>query len=420
MPEAALEAHWLKRYHQLEILDSILSTVNRVQDLDKVLNFAMDNIMAVVNGTCGAILIADKEPGAIYHRVYRGISAKNINEIRIPLGEGLTGMVAKTGEPILIEDVSQDSRALPLELGGIEKLRGFVCAPIKRLDDIMGAIVVASDEAGVFDADDLSIIRSIGDCLATAVIKTVVERKIAKGMGRYQALLRYALGAQEDERKRVARELHDETSQALTSLTFRLQAAIQMTETKGFGDARLKDSLRKAHSSAVQAGNEIVKLMMDLRPTLLDDLGMPAAIQRYAKDTLEAKGINVAMESIGGEYRLPDEIEVALFRVAQGLISNILRHSAAKNVIIRVKCDINKVVLFIEDDGIGFHVDKITEIEPSGRGAGLFTMRERLRLIGGDGNIESEPGKGTRIKVTVPIIRDLEDLANEQNNNNDS
>ena len=218
----------LKRYNQLEALDTIMNIINAVPDLDTVLNSTIENIMTAVDCSCGAILLGDKEPGVIYHRVYRGISTETIDEIRIPLGEGLTGRVSKTGESMLIEDVSKDSRALPLELGKIESFRGFVCVPIRRLDEIMGAIVVASDQASAFDTDDLTIVESIGKCLATAIIKTVVEKKIAKGMARYQALLRYALGAQEDERKRVSRELHDETSQALASLTFRLQAAIQM------------------------------------------------------------------------------------------------------------------------------------------------------------------------------------------------
>lgn len=402
----------LKRYRQLEALDRVLRSVSKVQDLDVILNTALDNIMEVIDGAYGTILLGDKEPGVLYHRVYRGLPPEGLEEIRIPIGKGLAGMVASTGEPVSIEDVSRDRRALPQELFGVKRVGALICAPIKRWDDVMGAIVVASDKAGRFDAQDVAILNSIGDCLATAIIKTVVERKISKGMARYQALLRHALSAQEDERKRVARELHDETSQALASLTFRLQAAIQMAETQGFGDGRFKDSLRKAHSHAVQAGNEIVKLMMDLRPTLLDDLGMPAAIQRYAKDNLEARGINVAMEFNGGEHRLPGEVEVACFRVAQGLISNIVRHSEAKNVRIKIEYDSSKAALCIEDDGIGFNVDKITEIEPNGRGAGLFTMRERLRLIGGTGKIESGPGKGTRITVSVPIIRDLQDLAN--------
>ena len=412
--QIGLDAPTLRRYHQLEILDRIASITNGLQDLDAILNIALDNALEVVNATIGGILLIEKDSGTLYYRTYRGLSATNIDEVRIPLGGGISGKVAQTGVPIVTEDVSSDFRTLQMELGGIENLRAFVLVPLKRRDEIVGAMVVASQEAGKFGSDDYSVLSSISDYITSAVIRSIVNTKIAKGMARYQALLRYALGVQEDERKRVARELHDETSQALASLTFRLQAAIQMAESKGFGDAKFKESLRKAHANAVQAGNEIVKLMMDLRPTLLDDLGMPAAIYRYAKDTLEAKGINVAMEYIGGDYRLPAEVEVACFRVAQGLISNIMRHSEAKNVSITVEYHANKAVLCVEDDGIGFDVNKITEIEPNGRGAGLFTMRERLRLVGGIGVIESKPGQGTKIIVTVPIILDLKDLADGQ------
>lgn len=407
-----LDATIIERHRRLELLERIASTSNGFQDLDGILRDVLDDVLELTGGSVGGILLMDKEPGVLYYRVQRGLSEKDVDEIRIPAGVGKIGSVIKTGEPVLIRDIVKDG-ALKLELGGAEHIRTVMAVPLKRRDDLAGVMVVASEAAGKFGDEELALLVSAGDYLATTVIRfIIVDRKISKGMARYQALLQYALGAQEDERKRIARELHDETSQTLTSLTFRLQAAIQAAETKGYGDARFKETLRKAQDCALQAGNEIVKLMMDLRPTLLDDLGMPAAIQRYAKDTLEARGISVTMESIGGEHRLPAEVEVALFRVAQGLISNILRHAEAKNVLIKIECDPGKAVLYIEDDGIGFDINKITDIEPNGRGAGLFTMRERLRLVGGVGDIESGPGEGTRITVTVPVIRDLEDLQN--------
>ncbi|GAI32149.1 unnamed protein product, partial [marine sediment metagenome] len=108
---------------------------------------------------------------------------------------------------------------------------------------------------------------------------------------------------------------------------------------KGFGDAEFMEKLKTTHSYAVYAGNEIVKLMKELRPTLLDELGMPAAIHRYAKDTLQAQGINVSAEFIGTDQRLPLEVEVTLFRVAQGVMGNILEHSGAKNVSIKLECN---------------------------------------------------------------------------------
>jgi len=226
---------------------------------------------------------------------------------------------------------------------------------------------------------------------------------LTRASDRYQTLLRHALTAQEQERKRIARELHDETSQAITSLTLSLQAIMGMAEMKGIRDKEFLETLKTTHSYAVHAGNEIVKLMKELRPTLLDELGMPAAIHRYAKDTLQAKGVNVTAEFTGADRRFPPEVEVTLFRVAQGAIGNILEHSEAKNASIKLECNTNECVLRIEDDGMGFDVSKLTRVDPSGRGAGVFTMKERVSLVGGKCHIESRPDRGTRVVVKVPV-----------------
>ncbi len=161
------------------------------------------------------------------------------------------------------------------------------------------------------------------------------------------------------------------------------------------------------HSYAVHAGTEIVKIMKELRPTLLDELGLLAAIHRYAKDNLQARGINVSAEFIGTDRRFPPEVEVTLFRVAQGLIGNILEHSQAKNASIKLECDATKCVLQVKDDGKGFDVSKITQVEPGGRGAGLFTMKERISLLGGNCHIESKPGQGSHIRAEVPLVEEV-------------
>ncbi|MBA7617484.1 hypothetical protein ES703_24799 [subsurface metagenome] len=186
-------------------------------------------------------------------------------------------------------------------------------------------------------------------------------------------------------------------------------AIIGMAEMKGIGDAEFIEKLKTTHSYTVYAGNEIVKLMKELRPTLLDELGMSAAIHRYAKDNLEAQGINVSTEFVNTDDRFPPEVEVTLFRIAQGAIGNILEHSEAKNANIKLECSDTECVLNIQDDGQGFDVSKLTRVEPGGRGAGLFTMRERAHLVGGMGYVESQPGEGTKITVQVPRTREGED-----------
>ncbi len=409
--ERELETQILRRHHQLLALSHISGAVSGLWDLDAILRIALDNVLEIINGDIGGILLLDEETETLRYRMQRGLSAKYADEIRMRMGEGIGGRVAQTGEPMLLEDISQDPRAIYPDLISAEGLKGFISIPLKAKDKVVGVMNLASHVAGRFGTDDISLLSSISDYLGTAIEQARLYARLASAGERYQTLLQHALSTQEEERKRIARELHDETSQALTSLTLNLQAIIQMAEMKGVRDTELMEKLKATHSYAIHAGHEVVKLMKELRPTLLDELGLPAAIHRYAKDTLKAQGIEVSAEFIGTEERLPPEVEVTLFRVAQGVIGNILEHSAAKNASIKLACSASECLLRIEDDGKGFNVSKITRVDPSGRGAGVFTMKERVKLVGGVCHIESRPGKGTRVVVKVPLGKDM---ANEE------
>jgi len=405
--ERELENQILRRHHHLHALNRISSATSGLWDLDAILNIALDTVLEIINATTGGILLFQGRTQKLSYRVYRGLSAKYVEQMEMSLGEGVAGKVAETGEPIVLENISRDPRAAHPDLVSTEGLGGFVSVPLKAKDTVLGVMNIASHVPGKFSADDMFLLNSIGCQLGTAIEQATLYRRLELGKERYQTLLQHALTAQEDERKRIARELHDETSQSITSLTLSLQAIIGMAEMKGIRDVELMEKLKTTHSYAVHAGNEIVKLMKELRPTLLDELGLPAAIHRYAKDTLQTQGINVLAEFIGTEQRFRPEIEVSLYRIAQGAIGNILEHSGAKNVSIKLECNDRECALYIQDDGKGFDVGKLTRVERGGRGAGLFTMRERTSLLGGVGYVESKPGQGTKIIAKVPLVGDI-------------
>jgi len=414
--ERELETQILRRHHQLLALNHISSAVSGLWDLDAILGIALDSVLELVTGTIGGILLLDEKTETLHYRVQRGLSAKYAKEMRMHLGEGIAGRVAQAGEPMLLEDISKDQRTARPDLITSEGLKGFVSFPLKAKNKVIGVMNIASHEVGRFGTDDMFLLNSIGDYLGTAIEQARLYEQLARAGERYRELLRHALTAQEEERKRIARELHDETSQALTSLTLSLQAIIGMVEAKGIGDSEFMERLKTMHKYSVHAGNEVVTLMKELRPTLLDELGMPAAIHRYAKNTLEAQGIKVSTEFRGTDERFQPEVEVTLFRIAQGAIGNILEHSEAQNASIKLECNTSECVLCIEDDGKGFNVGKVTRVDPGGRGAGLFTMKERASLVDGTCQIESRPRQGTKIIVRVPVVRDVADEENKSAN----
>jgi len=400
--ERELEREILTRHHQLLALSRISSAVSGQWHLNDILNVALDTVLEIIHGTIGGILLLDERTQELHYQVQRGLSAKFAEEMQLEVGEGIAGRVAQTGEPTLVEDVSEDPRTARLDLVSAEGLKGFVSVPLRAKKKVVGVMNVASHRPGQFAKEDMYLLDSIGYQLGVAIEQARLYERLSNTTERYQSLLQHSLTAQEEERKRIARELHDGTSQMLTGLALNLQAAMDIAQMDGIQNARMEERLKKAHSLAVQTSIEVTKLINDLRPTLLDSLGLAPAIQRYVETWLQPEGINATVKTRGHE-RLPSEVEVALFRITQEAINNVMKHSAAKNVDIDLQCDGEKCVLRIEDDGKGFDVQEITKVEKTGRGVGLFGMKERVTLVGGSCSVQSQPGQGTTIVSEVPL-----------------
>jgi signal transduction histidine kinase len=212
-------------------------------------------------------------------------------------------------------------------------------------------------------------------------------------------LLNFIITTQEEERKRIARGLHDETSQALTSLTVNLEAVV---EALPLDTDQLKARLKGIQSIAIRTLDEIHKVIWELRPTLLDDLGLTEAVEWLAESNLEAMGITVNLETVGAERRLPNKVETALFRIIQEAITNISRHAEAESASINLEFEDDFIAVHIADDGRGFDFDKAIGSTKTGRGLGLLSMRERVELLRGTLDIRSQPGQGTQINIQIP------------------
>ncbi len=211
-------------------------------------------------------------------------------------------------------------------------------------------------------------------------------------------LLRKVISAQEDERKRMARELHDETSQTLSALVMRLETAMA-TLPPGTASAPIAE----ARALAVRSLDELHRLIYDLRPSVLDDLGLWSAIEWYAERHLKPLGIAVRCEFSDVDRRLPSAMETALFRICQEAISNIARHAEAETVLIQCGFNEDTLTIEIEDDGKGFDPAGVKKPDDEGRGWGLLGITERAELLGGQAQIDTAPGQGVRLVLTVRV-----------------
>jgi two-component system sensor histidine kinase UhpB len=217
---------------------------------------------------------------------------------------------------------------------------------------------------------------------------------------RLRALSERALNAQEDERRRIARGLHDDTGQALSTLIIHLEHIESSLPTEN-GDLRAR--LASSRDIATRTLEELRKLVYGLRPTMLDDLGLVPAIRWYARSSLEASGAKLNFEEAQEIGRLDPRLETALFRIAQEAVNNIVRHAQASTVRIALCLDSGDVCLQVEDDGRGFDVRRISEQALPQRRLGLLGMKERVDLVGGRMMVDSAPGRGTRLEVRVSL-----------------
>jgi signal transduction histidine kinase len=248
-------------------------------------------------------------------------------------------------------------------------------------------VIIAHDRTGAdprFTDDDLRLAEAFADRAAVAVD---LSERVARDA------LRRVVAAQELERRRLARELHDETGQALTSILLGLKAA----EDAG-GAEQMRTSIASLRELVVETLHDVRRLAVELRPRALDDFGLVAALERLTESFAEQTGIAVDFEHSLGTERLRGEVETALYRIVQEALTNIVKHAGARRVSVVLSRRAGGVTAVIEDDGRGFE-----SMGSDDSGLGLVGMRERLGLLNGRLVIESTQGAGTTIVAEVPL-----------------
>lgn len=214
-------------------------------------------------------------------------------------------------------------------------------------------------------------------------------------------LLRKLLRAEEEERKRIARELHDDTCQAIAALGMSVDLAADSEDL-----AVARERLAEAKALVVRSLDELHRVIYDLRPSVLDDLGLEASVRWLVKRHLEPYGVRAHVDFEAGACALPTEVELGVFRALQEALSNVARHSKAERVWIQVACLDDELRADVEDDGVGFVPAATTTPAPDGAGLGLLGMRERMQALGGEARVESTPGEGTHVALRVPLRKE--------------
>jgi signal transduction histidine kinase len=203
--------------------------------------------------------------------------------------------------------------------------------------------------------------------------------------------------SQEEERRRIARELHDESGQSLTAIKLALE---RLEESVSAEDKKRKTEISEIRNMVRRTSSEIKRLSYHLHPTLLSDLGLEPALNLYFKEIKNHSSLNIEFDMVGFDHRLHVDMETVFYRYSQEALTNTLKHSDAKNFRLSIIKSFPRIIFLCEDDGIGFDTQIIGKDK---RSLGLIGMRERTSLLGGTFQLRSKPGEGTRIRIEIPF-----------------
>jgi PAS domain S-box-containing protein len=518
-----------ERRIQLVVLNEISSVLSESLQLSQLLGSSIDSLISMIRVDAALVFLMDGEAGELAIAAHRGVSDEFAQSIsRVKLGEGFNGKVAQSGEPLFVEDVSQDPSATKMAVVK-EGIRSQLIVPLKSKGKVVGTLCVAARGRGRFRRDEVELLTAIGNQIGVAVENARLyeqereaTRQLRVSEERYRELfenandaiwvhdlegnitaaneaserltgytleelrrtnklnvskfqseeslnlakeirrkllanepvaqpyeqhiirkdntdvvlmmttnlvteagkpvafqhiardvteerrmrenqrfyLQQITRAQEEERERIARELHDDTIQYLVVLARQLDDLANSSKSMSKEDKASLENLRQQTNSIMEG---VRRLSHDLRPATLDRLGLVAALEWLASSIEKLSGIDVKVEKSGAERRLPGEVELVMFRIAQEALSNVRRHSRANNAEVMVEFDDKKVRMTIRDNGKGFALpEKVDDLLKKGK-LGLAGMQERIQLLNGSLKIESQPGKGTTVVIEAPI-----------------
>ena len=308
-------------------------------------------------------------------------------------GRGPTGTAIRTMRPSIARDIMIEPRFAPWRAAATKRAyASSISLPLIANGQSIGALNIYAKEPDAFDTEEVDLLSNLADDLSYGIMALRAKAEL-------EWLSSRLLEVQEDERKRLSRELHDSTGQLLAALKFGIENALDRMR-----HGTIKESielLKAVIPLAQQASDEVRRIHTDLRPLMIDDLGIVATISWFCREfeTLYA-GVRIEQMILMDQKKVPEPLKIVIFRILQEVLNNVAKYSKADRVRIALRENDDKLELAIEDNGQGFDVEHVRFEKNADRGVGLTSMKERTELSGGSFSIQSSKGKGTTVRAS--------------------
>ncbi|MBE7473792.1 MAG: GAF domain-containing sensor histidine kinase [Anaerolineales bacterium] len=390
-----------RRAAEMALLNDVARTLSSTLQLDEVLTRIMEQVETLLNVEAGSLLLTDQATGELVFQIALGDKADEIKPFRIPKGEGIAGEVAVTGTPLMIANVDQDKRHFKkLDQTTNFLTRNILCVPLVLYDQIIGVLEVINKREGNFTQTDLELLSSIASYAAIAIQNARLHENVLAERDK-------VVEAEEEARKKLARDLHDGPTQLVAGIKMSLDFSRKALEKD---PSLLPKELNYMLELADRATYQMRTMLFELRPLVLETQGLGAALQvfidRRQKDiTGETPRLTLKVETdnpSGDISRQDGKVEAAIFAIVQETVNNAIKHAQAQNIVVQLTETNTAIYTVIRDDGKGFDVNEVLNNYEQRGSLGMINLKERTQLIGGELNIRSAPGQGTRITIQVP------------------
>lgn len=390
-----------RRNRELAALNQFARTVSDSLEFADVLASLEEMLVDKSDVSRGAIFVYDAAQNKLRLERHWGSLGFIENFDALPIsGSDLEHVIAEQ-----IPFYTEDYRQLPLFAGkvseeGVARDRSFLFVPMVARGQVEGAVWLFGSTTSRITQDRIAYFSTVGQQAGIAMRSARLFAEVRDGQERLRLLTRKIVSAQEEERRRVSRELHDEAGQLLTALKLSLEMLredLDLVQADSTALEPVYNQLDSAIGLSERTMAHIRVLVHNLRPTALDDLGLNSALEGLCHDFSQRRAVNIDYQQDADDSLvLPDPVQIVAYRFLQEALTNVSRHAQATNVRVLFQESSSNVCLMVEDNGVGFEIDPATE------GIGILGMRERLESVGGQLEIYSRPHNGTRLVAWIP------------------
>ena len=387
------------QYNRISAMQKVASVLVGSMDMGWRLESALQTVLDVTGFDAGTIYLASEEAHELILQHHQGLLPGSVEAVkRWQKGYGVTGEVWRTGIAHFVDDALADA-LIDQTVRKQESIRGFASIPLIASGAVVGVLNIIRREPHPFTDDERSMLQTFGGQMGVAVENAKLFEAARVGEKKVRQLSFNLVRIQEEERKKFARDLHDGLAQLLTMLRVNAELALEnLCESQETAAQRIREVI----SLVGEAEREAKQISYDLRPAILDDFGLKAAIQAHAESFERRTGIAIELHLPESDMRFESIIETTVYRIVQELLANAARHAKASRVTVQLLLRRGILALTVSDNGQGFNVNDVLTHTSNGFHNGLRNMRERTESLKGMFHVESGPGRGAEFAIEIP------------------